>query len=151
MGEQTISVLLIIMTCVGMWKTFEKLREEGWKAIIPIYRDYVTFRLADMSGLNILWPAASVIAAILAFASVFGGVMSGIDSITASGWLLFVATFIIGLIAIIQTIRSYGHISRTLGHSEFFGLLFVMFPYIMWMVSAFSDSWSPDTGHNKEA
>lgn len=145
MGEQTLSVLLIIMTCVGMWKTFEKLGEEGWKAIVPIYRDYVTFCLADMSGLNILWPAASVIAAILAFASVFGGIMSGIDSITASGWLLFVATFVIVLVAFIQTVRSYAHISRRLGHSGFFGILFAMFPYIMWMVAAFSGSWKPGT------
>lgn len=47
MGE-TVDVLLIVLICLGMWKTFEKLGEKGWKAIIPVYRDYVTFRLAGM-------------------------------------------------------------------------------------------------------
>lgn len=117
---------------------------------MPFYRDYVTFRLADMSGLNILWPAASIMAAILAFASALGGAMSGIDSITASGWMLLMAAFVIMVVAFIQTVRSYAHISRRLGHSGFFGILFAMFPYIMWMVAAFSDSWKPGTESREE-
>ncbi len=34
-------VIILILTLVGMYKTFEKAGVEGWKAIIPIYNLYI--------------------------------------------------------------------------------------------------------------
>lgn len=140
MGE-TVDVLLIVLICLGMWKTFEKLGEKGWKAIIPVYRDYVTFRLAGMSGLNVLWTAASMISAIVAMVTLISGGMLDSEALAGSSVVLVLAVIALGLVGFIQTIRSYGRISRRLGHSELFGLLFAFFPFVMWMVSAFSDDW----------
>lgn len=148
MGE-TINVLLVVMICLGMWKTFEKLGEKGWKAVIPVYRDYVTFRLAGMSGLNVLWTAASIISAIVALVTLISGGMLDSEALTGSSVVLLLAVIILGLVGFIQTIRSYGRISRRLGHSELFGILFAFFPYVMWMVSAFSDNWHVRTKKKK--
>lgn len=148
MGE-TLDVLLIILICLGMWKTFEKLGEKGWKAVIPVYRDYVVFRLAGMSGLNVLWTVASMIAAIVALVTMVGGGVMNSEALVGSSVILLLAVIALGLVGFIQTVRSYGRISRRLGHSELFGILFAFFPFVMWMVSAFSDAWHVRTKKKK--
>lgn len=44
-GETIIYGMLIILTLAGMWKTYEKAGETGWKAIIPIYNMVVLARI----------------------------------------------------------------------------------------------------------
>lgn len=34
-----------ILLIVSYWKLFNKAGEKGWKAIIPIYNDYVRYKL----------------------------------------------------------------------------------------------------------
>ena len=141
MEGNTIGTILTILILVGKWKTFEKLGEKGWKGIIPVYSDYVIFRMAGMSGLNILWSVASVIIAAITVAM---GIGAGINESTAlMGWtiVMLLVAVIAALVGTVQTIRSYGHICRKLGHSELFALLFLFVPFVMWMVSAFSNDW----------
>lgn len=86
MEGNTIGTILTILILVGKWKTFEKLGEKGWKGIIPVYSDYVIFRMAGMSGLNILWSVASVIIAAITVAL---GIGAGINESTAlMGWTI---------------------------------------------------------------
>lgn len=40
-----ITAILYVLTIVGMWKVFEKLGEDGWKSIIPIYNIIVMMQL----------------------------------------------------------------------------------------------------------
>lgn len=43
--ETLIYALLVILTLAGMWKTYEKAGEAGWKAIIPIYNLIIFARI----------------------------------------------------------------------------------------------------------
>ena len=40
-SSSTISTLFWIASIAGMWKMFEKAGEQGWKAIIPFYNQYI--------------------------------------------------------------------------------------------------------------
>lgn len=44
-----ISLVILVITIIGMWKVFEKAGREGWKSIIPFYNMYV---LTEISGQN---------------------------------------------------------------------------------------------------
>lgn len=41
---------VIILVIAGMWKTFTKAGEDGWKAIIPIYNVWVLLRIVGRPG-----------------------------------------------------------------------------------------------------
>lgn len=38
---------VLVLNCVARWKLFEKAGEQGWKAIIPYYNDYIYCKLAN--------------------------------------------------------------------------------------------------------
>lgn len=40
-----ISLILYVLTVIGLWKIFEKLGEAGWKSLIPIYNLIVLLQL----------------------------------------------------------------------------------------------------------
>ena len=40
-----IAIVLIVLTVIAHWRMFTKAGVEGWKAIIPVYSDYVLFDL----------------------------------------------------------------------------------------------------------
>lgn len=46
-GTMTIAMIVFaIMVIIGQWKVFEKAGEKGWKSIIPIYGQYILYKIA---------------------------------------------------------------------------------------------------------
>jgi len=45
-----ISLAVLVLTYVAMWKMFEKAGEPGWSAIIPFYNAYVLFKISWGNG-----------------------------------------------------------------------------------------------------
>ena len=39
-----------VLVIVGLWKTFQKAGQEGWKAIIPIYNIYILLKIVKKPG-----------------------------------------------------------------------------------------------------
>ncbi len=39
-----------VAVIVGLWKTFQKAGQEGWKAIIPIYNIYILLKIVKKPG-----------------------------------------------------------------------------------------------------
>lgn len=39
------TLVIAILVIVAMWKIFKKAGEPGWKAIIPIYNNYILFKI----------------------------------------------------------------------------------------------------------
>lgn len=52
-----VAIFLVVMI-IGMWKTFEKAGEPGWKAIIPVYN---TWTLMEISGKPGWWALITLI------------------------------------------------------------------------------------------
>lgn len=79
MGIILLPVLIaVVLMIVANWKIFTKAGREGWKAIIPIYNNWVLFEIAGMNGalsLLLFVPIANVVMSIICYlnlAKVFG-------------------------------------------------------------------------------
>jgi len=56
-----ISLAIIVLQYVAMWKIFVKAGEKGWKALIPIYNLVVMFKIIGISPLLLLIFLATII------------------------------------------------------------------------------------------
>lgn len=72
------ALIAMVLMIIANWKIFTKAGREGWKAIIPIYNNWVLFEIAGMNGamsLLLFVPIANVIMSIICYlnlAKVFG-------------------------------------------------------------------------------
>ena len=67
-GMSFLSLAIIVLGIVAMWKIFEKAGEPGWAAIIPFYNLYVLFKITWGNGwkfLLLLIPIANIVIAII--------------------------------------------------------------------------------------
>ena len=67
-GMSFLSLAIIVLGIVAMWKVFEKAGEPGWAAIIPFYNLYVLFKITWGNGwyfLLLLIPIANVVITII--------------------------------------------------------------------------------------
>lgn len=62
-----IVLLIYIVQVIGMWKTFTKAGQAGWKSLIPIYNLVILFRVAKISSWFVLAYLAAAIPVIGTF------------------------------------------------------------------------------------
>ena len=61
-------LVIYILLIVAWWKMFEKAGEAGWKSLIPIYSEYILFKIAWGNGwffLLLLVPVVSFVVTII--------------------------------------------------------------------------------------
>ncbi len=91
-----IALAAIIMQVVGQWKLFTKAKEEGWKAIIPVYNQVVMCRLV---GVSPWWILIVVCLGVLSAIPVIGILIS----------LVYSASIIYFIVILsVSIVRSYG-------------------------------------------
>ncbi|MGT2772022.1 DUF5684 domain-containing protein [Streptococcus marimammalium] len=44
------ALFLVVLAIIGLWRTFEKANESGWKALIPIYNLYILSKIIYGNG-----------------------------------------------------------------------------------------------------
>ena len=81
-----LSLIVVILYYVGLWKLFEKCHENGWAAIIPYYSSYVLTKIAGLHPLYFILIIARPIVKIL-----------DINVITSAFKVLLCALFILSL------------------------------------------------------
>lgn len=62
-----ITLAILVVAVIAMWKLFAKAGEPGWKALVPIYNSWVFLRLGDQAGwwaLVALIPFVNIIAVV---------------------------------------------------------------------------------------
>lgn len=145
-GAMTIllmGVVFVVLLIIARWKIFTKAGEAGWKSIIPIYSDYVQWRIS--------WKKTFLFWVVLALVVVGSVIMSmgGSYSFDASGTMVvnsaadpflsglgegfFLVAFIIELVCIYKMMVSFGHGAGWL-------VLYIFFPNIMLLVLGFGSS-----------
>lgn len=67
-------VVLLVVLLIGKWKFFKKAGQEGWKAIIPFYSDYVL--ACDIAGLKWWWFLILISQSILNLTDIDGGIIT---------------------------------------------------------------------------
>jgi hypothetical protein len=60
-------ITIVIALFAGMWKTFEKAGESGWKSLIPIYNWVVLFRIAGLNPFLLLLLLVPIVGAFMMF------------------------------------------------------------------------------------
>ena len=136
------SLVLWVLFIIGRWKIFTKAGEKGWKAIIPIYADYVQWRIGWkktgmfwimlvllLGGCIICYATGAIATNAYGSMTFTGG--GGIGGII--GLILMIAAGVLDLVAAYKLFVSFGH-----GGGFLVGYIFI--PYIMLMVLGFGAS-----------
>lgn len=131
-----LSIAVLVLSIIAMWKIFTKAGEKGWKAIIPIYNFYILFKIAWTT--KSFWQYLLVII----LSSVFTG-LAGIPSIAQIAVLATVFT-ILGVIAtivgFIMMIILYLNLSKAYGHGIGFAIGLIFLEVIFVMILGFGNS-----------
>lgn len=116
-----ITVLLVVAT----WKIFTKAGEAGWKSLIPIYSQYVTYRICWNTNMFWAWFGCWLV-----YVLILNFVSGGASMI---GVVFGIAMFVI---ALLQNLK----LAKAFGRGTGFGLGLVFLSPIFYMILGFSDS-----------
>lgn len=142
-----ISLALVIFEIVGMYKVFEKLGEDGWKAIIPYLNQATMLKVGKKNPWALILRIAGDFSFIMGmFVFMVAASTDGADS-AVSGFfaLVFLVAFIVlYIVYIVIAFHAYQNICEQLGQSVNYAWLFLFFPAVMWIIAGFDDKWEPD-------
>lgn len=66
-----IAIIIGIICLVAFWKLFTKAGEAGWKCLIPIYNEYILFKIVYGNGLKFLLLLVPVLNCVVSIAFFF--------------------------------------------------------------------------------
>ena len=139
-----IRLAISVCTIIGLWKMFDKAGENGWGAIIPFYKDYLLFKVAEIKSWFWGYLAAGLVSGICLFvagcyflvyfiAGIFGGSREMEGSVGAMtvmlmiGVILCVFNFILCIFRAIKLTQTY-----MIGGGWAVGLIFL--PWLFYMI-----------------
>jgi|GEM_PF-234828 hypothetical protein len=127
-----IGIILYIVTVVGMFKTFEKMNIEGWKAIIPIYNDYSLAEKVWVPNYVIFfWVAALVNNFVVSPISKVGGLVGGLFALVG---------FVLLIFFIVARARFCYWISKAFGYDVGFAAGLFFAPFVCFLILGFGEA-----------
>ena len=108
-------LIYVAVNFITRWNMFIKAGEAGWKCLIPIYSDYIEWKIAgfgkEFIRLLLLGIGLILLALLFSLLGVFGIIVSSV------AWIVFV------VLALVITIRKCMRLSYAFGQTDTFGLL----------------------------
>lgn len=123
------SLIWYLLLVFGLYRTFEKAGEKGWKAIIPFYNLYICFQIGNRSTYFLFWLGATVLAVFFTWLSAF----------TLLFWTALFAWILSLLAACLLASMWYG-VSVQFGHGLGFALGLIFLNPIFIMILGFGSS-----------
>lgn len=117
MGAAFLWVLWYVLILASRWLIFAKAGLAGWKAFIPIYSDYCTYRIAWSRGKFWLFAIAAVASSVLS-----GMVTNMTEAGEAVPALLSTAVSVLAFIITLMHLMLNIKLAHRFGHSFLFGL-----------------------------
>ena len=117
-----IGLVFAVLTIVARWKIFTKAGEAGWKSIIPIYSDYIEWKLS-WTNINLFWAmlGLTVVGVILnSMGSSAASADGGMSIMSIIGSIAVLAGAVIALIQKYKLFLSFGK-----GVGWFIGYIFL--------------------------
>lgn len=113
-----ISLAVLVVYVISLWKLFKKAGKEGWEAIIPFYNIYV---LIEIAGLNWWYFLIAISGTIVSFVGLDG--LSGLASLASAAVNFFI----------------FYNLAKKMNKSEVaFGVLGIFFSGILVMILGLS-------------
>lgn len=159
-----IIIAVLVITLAGIWKTFTKAGESGWKALIPIYNNYIMLRIGGHSGwwvLAFLLPAIPWLIAVLSATanaqttsmessgsipvgqfSVSPDQILGIGGAMAAfiiAMIMLVVMAFFQLIVLVSVVMTYD-LARSFGKGMAFAWGLIVLPFVFWPILGFGDA-----------
>lgn len=129
-------VIIWFLHAIAFWRIFSKSGETGWKSLIPVYSNYILFKIA---GKQSLFPTVLILAAASAFLNIISNFFKDDDS-------RFIVLIIWGIIIILCVILSkiyvdYSYsLSKAFGHGIAFALGLIFLEPIFILILGFGRS-----------
>lgn len=135
-------VILWILLIVAHWKMFQKAGEAGWKSIIPVYSDYIMYKIAwSTSGFWVYLVSLCLSVVFSLLSGDYAVNAAGQLVITGQGNFIFSAlSYVTSLVMFIWAVRLCIKTALAFGKGAgfAFGLLFL--PNIFTMILGFGDA-----------
>ena len=110
MMVMVIGLIFAVLTIIARWKIFTKAGEAGWKSIIPIYSDYIEWKLS-WTNINLFWAmlGLTVVGVILnSMGSSAASADGGMSIMSIIGSIAVLAGAVIALIQKYKLFLSFG-------------------------------------------
>ena len=128
LGVLGVALLLGLITLIAMWKIFKKAGQAGWKVLIPVYSDYIMFKISWK--VKYFW-----IAMLLMFV---GGMVVGIAPYIPEYYsLLMIAQWVLYVPAIMIVLKLPFKLARAFRKGFGFGLGLLLLPCIFCPILGF--------------
>lgn len=121
-----IALVFLVLEIVANWKIFIKAGEDGWKAIIPYYNSFITFKIGGNTMYFWIWLAASVLNYIL-------------SAISDSGFVGILASLCSLAVFVMYVLREY-NIAKAFGKGIGFTVGLVLLNPIFRMILGFGSA-----------
>lgn len=121
-----------LLQVIANWNIYKKAGEAGWKSIIPLYGDYISFRIAWKGAFYWLWLLS---AAACYLASCFIVSADGTVNMMAYALAMSALVFAIGIFAA-KTMRK----ARAFGKGSLFGIGMIFFTPIFNLILGFGSA-----------
>ena len=117
-----------ILQIVANWRIFTKAGEAGWKSIIPVYSDYISYKIAWQTSYFWLTFILGIVASCIGAANADGDSMM----------LAMIVSVIRAIIAIISVLYSI-KLARAFGRGTGFGIGLAILPPIFLLILGLGD------------
>lgn len=140
----TFGAIFYILYIIASWRIFKKAGEPGWKALIPIYNTYITYKIVNMQSWFWYQIAVGVCAGIMMTADGYSpytmseAQLSNFDYGAHPMTIIAIAMSCVVTLAaaVIYVYRT----SRVFGHGTAFAIGLFFFPNLFWLILAFGSS-----------
>ncbi|MBR1796081.1 hypothetical protein IJ765_02375 [Candidatus Saccharibacteria bacterium] len=133
----TFGLLFYILTVIAGWKIFEKAGEKGWKSLIPIYNNYLLYKIVGMQNwfwwMIIAYFAANLVFSLNGFNTNMTAEEVQAYDFGAHIWVI-IAMLAASLFALVADIKHSIALGKAFGKGTGFIVAMILFPNICWLI-----------------
>jgi hypothetical protein len=139
------ALMLVVLQVIAYWKLFQKAGQPGWKALIPVYSDYVLYGIAWKKTMFWIYLAVGIVSSI---PSMMLSSAVEVMAATGSATVLGVAGIALGLlltlactvVVLVIEIMFCVHLSRSFGHGGGYAVGLLLLPTIFKLILGLGNS-----------
>lgn len=127
-GAAVVSLVLGLLMIIALWKILKKSGNAGWKALIPVYNEYMIFKISWKK--KYFW-------IMLLFAFIGGAVSGFVPYMPEYASVLLIAQTVLVFIALVISLKCNFKLAKAFGKGAGFGIGLILLPWIFYPILGF--------------